>query len=200
MPEVQASVKQIDLTTESADPGDAFKSVFTTTQNNHQCVYSESKISTKSIRTEQSKMTTSVDDSHLPPLTVSIEAKIKKPPIVIDTQITCQPVTNYNDSNDNNNNNKSRNNLSNGQLVSEVTAEKEDVTIPTASRKKLNRILTSLNKPFLYIAQGDFSIVWSNVIIFTVASILYIVAGYQVVTINDITIQKTWMFCKCYLG
>ena len=171
MPEVQASVKQIDLSGESADPGDSFK-VFSpkpsdthpaSSCGDHQCVYTD----ISNIHTEQRI------ESHLPSST-SIQAKSKRPP---DSSVTIQA------------------NLSNGHQ-DEVTGKKQEVTTSTVPRKKLNRILTSLNKPYLYIAEGDFSIVWPNVIVFTLASILYIVATHTVITVSDITLHKTWIFCK----
>lgn len=61
---------------------------------------------------------------------------------------------------------------------------------------KSDRIIKRHNAPYLYIASGDFAIVWPNVIVFTIASALYLLSIYAVTTTKDHTLQKTWMFCE----
>lgn len=167
MPEVQGSVKQIDLSSESADPGDSFKNVFTNTESKYSSVYSTEKIE---------KINKSQVDN-LPFTTLKqLEDEIEKKTKINFTKIISSFVNPSND---------------------KVNVEKKSNETQVNS-KKLNRIITSSNKPYLYIAQGDFSIVWPNVIVFSLASILYLVAAYTVIITRDVTLYKTWMCCKSF--
>lgn len=167
MPEVQASVKQIDLSSESADPGDAFK-VFTN-QPDHQCVYDDDL--TK-IHTEQQLNNNNNNNvtNDLSKLTAKL---ISKTPQSVSSIISS---------------------ISNNQLI----LQDKSNDIETVPRKKLDSIITSSNKPYLYIAQGDFSIVWPNVIVFSLASIIYLASILTVLIVRDVTLYKTWISCKFY--
>ena len=90
------------------------------------------------------------------------------------------------------------------KVASSVRDEKSASLLPankeSALQTKSDRIIKRQNSPYLYIASGDFAIVWPNVIVFTIASILYLVAIYSVTTTKDHTLHKTWMFSKLFIA
>lgn len=91
--------------------------------------------------------------------------------------------------------------INSSNVASSVQEKKEIVSLQSTNKEsslqtKSDRIIKRQNVPYLYIASGDFAIVWPNVIVFTIASILYLLAIYSVTTTKDHTLHKTWMFSK----
>lgn len=47
-----------------------------------------------------------------------------------------------------------------------------------------------------YIRQGDFDIVWPNVVVFAIAHVLHVHTLYSILTSSDRRVQYTWIFSK----
>ena len=70
---------------------------------------------------------------------------------------------------------------------------------PTASSKLLNiqrRMLSSHGIPFLFIADGDFSIVWVNVVAFAIGHLVYFYSMYILFFQRNHNTDRTWLFGK----
>lgn len=70
-------------------------------------------------------------------------------------------------------------------------------TIENASRKYFSiqkRILRNQRVPFLFIANGDFSIVWSNVVAFSLGHLVYLYSMYILFFERNDKTNETWLF------
>ena len=84
------------------------------------------------------------------------------------------------------------------QSLSEGQEESSSIkSTSEASLKKKRNILTNASTPFLYIRDGDFDIVWPNVIVYAIANVLHAYSFYLLYADWTTRIMATWITCYC---
>ena len=68
----------------------------------------------------------------------------------------------------------------------------------SSSPKLKKSIIRAEGKPFLYIRDGDFDIVWTNVAIFTVACLLHAYSIYVIFSSWTTPVLRTWICCQFF--
>src|SRR5437016_4954441 len=77
--------------------------------------------------------------------------------------------------------------------------EESTTTQDANSKFPLKKLITrAKGKPFLYIRDGDFDIVWTNVAIFTVACLLHAYSIYVIFSSWTTPVLRTWIFCQFF--